>query len=212
MMITQIHVKLDVNQYNVTRIVFLGTIIFFFISPFNIMLLRTFETSRESLIRLRMPNAAEAGTFLSCSTPYDDNRCSVQSANRTDSKHCLTDVEAIAGHISPLVSFVMQVCLIRELFALTGKYSHIFVNILWLVSLFIFITVATAVHGSTCYHDYTTFIISLVGLLLGGFIMSLLVLNGPDRSTIENYIAIKHKNLTTTNHDPKIMIEITEIC
>jgi hypothetical protein len=210
-----IKLQLNVNLHNIGRIVFLGCALYFIpiFSSYNLVVRR--DASRESLIRSRMPNVTKSATFLSCNTPYDDSRCSVQSAiqsaNRNDSKDCLTDFEAMIGHILPLVLFVMQVCLTRELFALSGNYSDILGNILWLITLFIFVIIAIAVHGSTCYNDYASNIISVVGCFLGSFVIVLVVVGGRNRSLEETSIAFKHKKVTTINYDPKILAKVTVI-
>ncbi len=172
-----IKVQLDVNLYNISRIVILGCAIFA-ISLFSMFHLETIETSRGSFTRRLLPNVTESVIRSYCKTPYDDSRCSVQPANRNDSKHCLTDLEAMTGHILPLVSFVMQISLTQELFALSGNYSHILRNILWLITLFIFTVIAVAVHGSACYHLYGTFIVFLTGSSLGSFVIILVARGG----------------------------------
>lgn len=205
-----IQLRLNINPNNGTRIIFLGYAILA-ISVFSMFHLSTLQTSRESLIRWRMPNATEDEIFLSCSTPYDDNRCSIQSISSNHSENCLTDIQAMTGHILPLISFFMQFCLIRDLFLLRGNYSHIFVNILWFISFPIFIIVAIGAHGSTCYHTYTYLILYFPGCFLGGLIIDLVIRNG--RSCLfhetniifedETNIIFEDEPEVITNHDSK---------
>jgi len=200
MMVNLIQVRLGINPDNGLRIIVLGYSLIG-ISMFSMHHLDTLQTSRESLIHSRMPTAEVGGLFESCSTPYDDNRCSVQLISNNHSENCLTDIEAMTGHILPLVSFVMQVCLIRELFVLRGNYSHILVNILWLVSLFTFIIVIVAAHGSTCYNVYAIGITFLTGCLLGGYVGYLMIRGARKYAFYENHIIFEEETVVATSHD-----------
>jgi len=206
-MFGQIDVKLNVNPYNVSRIALLGSVLLG-ISFFSGTHLGYIQASRESFLRSRTPNATNDEIYSSCNISYDDSRCSLQPTNYNNSKVCLTDVDAMAGHILPLVLFVMEVCLIQDLFVLSGKYSHILVNILWLVFFFTFIIIAIAVHGGTCYHLNATYIISIVGCLLGGFVLHLFLPSNKHRFPDENHIAPENTTVPITNHDPEILEKV----
>lgn len=120
-----------------------------------------FQMSRESIFPSSRHNGTLSSILLQCSIPYDECRCSVLSNKFNSSIKCITDVEAMIGHILPLVPYALQLYLLQKLFSFTGNYSHILTDIFWLVALFVLVIIAICVHGSSCLYYYTSFIIFL---------------------------------------------------
>lgn len=157
------------NGYADQRVLIL-TLIVTSTSLMMIHLLNLFQNSRESIFSSFKPDETFSSMFLQCSIPYDGCRCSVLS-NRTDNSiKCITDVEAMTGHVLPLVSYALQLYLIREFFSFKGSYGFIFTDIFRITAFGSFALIATTVQGSSCSHFYTCMIICSIGICLSGFI------------------------------------------
>jgi hypothetical protein len=157
------------NGYADRRLVIL-TFIVTFTSLMMMHLENLFQNSRESIFPSSKPNGTLSSVLLQCSIPYDECRCSVLS-NRSDSSiKCITDVEAMTGHVLPLVLYGLQLYLIREFFSFKGSYAFIFIDIFRITAFGVFAEIATMAHGSSCFHFYTCVTICSTGICLSGFI------------------------------------------
>ena len=107
-----------------------------------------------------------------CKISYEDCRCSSSSNKSNSSRHCITDMEAMAAHILPMVSYLLQLYIISKVFWVTGKYRHIITEILRIAAFLIFIFISVVDHRSSCLHEFTSIIISGTGSLLFLFITS----------------------------------------
>ena len=147
-----------------------STFMLLFTSFFLLYLGNLFQSSRDSIFPLAKSNETLSNILFQCGTPYDQCRCSVLSNKTNRSMKCITDVEAMTGHILPLVSYVLQFYLIREFFSFTRNYSCSLNELYEVIAFAIFITIGIAVHGSSCSHFYTCMVISTTGMCLSGFI------------------------------------------
>lgn len=146
------------------------TFIVTFTSVIMMHLENSFQNSRESIFPSSKPNGTLSSVLLQCSIPYDECRCSILS-NRSDSSiKCITDVEAMAGHVLPLVLYILQLYLIRQFFSLKGSNRFIYIDIFRITIFGVFIIVATTTHESSCPRFYTCVTIFLTGICLSGFI------------------------------------------
>ena len=145
-------------------------IILFFISIFMVHLRNLFLSSRVSISPSAKSHKILPNVLFQCNTPYDQLRCSVSSNKTNSPMKCIADGEAMIGHILPLVSYALQLYLIREFFSFTGNYNHTLTEPYEVMVFVIFIMIATAVHESSCSHFYTCVFISTTGICLSGFI------------------------------------------
>jgi hypothetical protein len=192
------------NGYADRRAVIL-TFIVAFTSLMMMHLENLFQNSRESIFPSSKPDETLSSILLQCTIPYDECRCSVLS-NRSDSSiKCITDVEAMTGHVLPLVLYALQLYLIREFFSFKGSYGFIFTDIFRITAFGVFVTIATMAHGSSCPHFYTCVTICSTGICLSGFIFYKIF--HPDRKYFSHKIrdisqdqrlVIKNQNRETT--------------
>jgi hypothetical protein len=133
-------------------------VIFIYIQYQNISIL---EKSQKSVFMLQMPNVTLVQPHLYCGISYDHCQCSIVSV-----KHCLTDVQIKIGRISPLVLFVLQVYLIRELLSLSRDYTFSLVYSTWITCLLIFIGILVIVYRYPCFYEHTVKILCTTGCLL----------------------------------------------
>jgi hypothetical protein len=102
-----------------------------------------------------------------CNVHYEKCLCSVLSNKTQNSENCITNIELQCSRILPLVAFLFQICLLREVFTLTGNFNRKLIYIAWIASLFIFIALAIGIYWSSCYQFYITGVILLLWLPLG---------------------------------------------
>jgi hypothetical protein len=163
----RIKFRFGTNGYADKRAISLALIILF-IPLVVIYLENLFQSSRESNSPSCIPNGTLPSVFLKCSFPYDKYRCSVRSNRPDNSIKCITDVQAVTGHILPLVSYLFQLYLIHEFFSFADIYNYNFTGVFWTAFFVIFVIIAIAVHGSSCLHFYTCMIICSTGVCLSG--------------------------------------------
>lgn len=137
------------------------------------------EKSQKSIFMLKMPNVTSVQFHLYCGIPYDHCHCSIVSV-----KHCLTDEQLKWGRILPLILFVLQVCLIRELLSLSRDYTLSLVYGTWFTCLLIFIAILVVVYRYTCFYLLTYVILYITGLLLFGFVLFAFVYDSQRRDSL----------------------------
>lgn len=115
-------------------------------------------------------NVTIAVKILVCNISPENCRCSDSS---NSSVQCIPDIKIMASHVLPLVSYVLQLYVISKVFRFTGNHKDTLTDIFWTASLFIFIFILIAVHGSCCLRIFTTVIISAPGMYLSFYIMML---------------------------------------
>jgi hypothetical protein len=161
------------------------------------------DQSHESILRSPVTNVTSINEGFFCGIPYDDCLCSVQSKKNEFVKYCLTDNFLVGSRISILVSFVIQICLIRELFALSGKYARFFICVLWITSVFLFVIIANGIYRDSCFHRYISCFLYCTGALL--FLPVFYdVFNSKDidRSPRNNYNNFSDSELEEIDDDP----------
>ncbi len=89
-----------------------------------------------------------------CRLHYEKCLCSILSNKTENSENCITNIELQFSRILPLVSFVLQICFLREVFTLDGNFNRKLIYIAWIASLFTFIGLAIAIYWSSCYHEF----------------------------------------------------------
>ena len=195
--------------YNASSAVNMAMLIILIASPLPILEFR-FRNACELFFSLPTHNRTVDSNVSGCSIPYDQCRCSF-SSNRSSgfTKECITDAEAMAGHVLPLVVYAEVLYLFYNLVSFTGKYRHIFTDIFWIIALVIFVILAVAVHGSSCLHYYTIFIISTISVLLA-FVPFHLYCRVRDQYLLRaRHDANQDQRLTTDDHEHDITITCT---
>ena len=172
-----IKIKFPLDKYNYTdsRIHCVAILLVFF-STGNFCLHIRFQHCRQSLLKSQ-PNMTLPRYPLMRDIPYDECRCSILSINFNNSIDCITDIQAMTGHIAPLLFYVLHLYLIYELFSCTGKYSRIIKDIFWIVALFIFVIVAIGVHGSSHLNFEITRVVCVTSVVMFSCVSFLMIVS-----------------------------------
>jgi hypothetical protein len=181
---------------------FLGCVILAIICS-NLYLQNVLAESEESILHSRGLNVTHISPFLYCELPYDDCLCSILSNKSHSSEKCITRIQLEGSRILPFISFFLQICLVRELFSLSGDHRHVIIYALWIVSIFIFVGMTIGIHWSACYHVYITAALYSTGGSLWFLSLHNLLVN-EDRtrsSSNRNQVIVPHRSETTNNEN-----------
>jgi hypothetical protein len=164
-------IKFGTTPNNATRAAFVGLTLLIICHVCFTRIYDILDNAHEALLQSSMSNLTSIKIRLPCDIPYDNCRCSVQLAKNVFLKDCLTDDFLLRSRIFPLVSFILQVCLIRDLFTFSGKYTHFVIYILWTTAVFIFVIISNGIYGSSCFHRRAMLLLQCTGGIL--FILSI---------------------------------------
>ena len=151
-------------------------VLFIYMQSEHILIL---EKTQESVSILQMPNVTSVQPHLYCRISYDHYRCSIVSV-----KHCLTDEQFKIGRILPLVLFVLQVYLIRELLSLSRDYTFSLIYSTWITCLLIFIGILVIIYRYPCFYEHIARILCVSGCFLFGFVFSAFVYDNYRRDSL----------------------------
>ena len=160
-----------------------------FLFCYTISVRFTFQNSYRVLMELSSSNVTTSWCGLCCGLPYEECLCSVQSTKNISLEDCVDDRLLLGSRICPLLSFILQILIIREVFTITGKYSRFLVKSLWISAVFIFIFIANGIYRSSCLHRAINFFVPAAG----GIWFPLLIFDLPDvRNTV--YVSSINQN------------------
>jgi hypothetical protein len=84
---------------------------------------------------------------------YEKCLCSVLLNKTKNSEKCITGIELQCSRFFPLLSFLLQICIAREHFTLSGDFNRRVIYIPWIASFFIFIGLVIGIYWDSCYHE-----------------------------------------------------------
>jgi hypothetical protein len=125
-----------------------------------------FGESVKAILQSRGLNVTNTSPVFYCQLPFDECLCSVLSNESHTSKKCITETQLISTRILPLISFVLEVCLIREFFSLSGNHRLVIISVLWIVSIFVFVGMTIGIYWSSCYHVSITITVTVISMFL----------------------------------------------
>jgi membrane protein implicated in regulation of membrane protease activity len=190
------------NTHSIVTTFFLGFFVFA-INWFNSSLLASFGESEKSILHSRKLNSTHKPDILYCDLSYDDCLCSVLLNKSNTSANCIAYDELLVSRILPLISFFLQIFLVRELFSLITDRCRAIIYVLWIASIFTLISMTISIYWSSCYHVYITFILFLTsGLLLFLSLHNLLVNADRQRSSSNR------NQPTIVNRSEKVIVRV----
>jgi hypothetical protein len=173
----------------------------FALSWFNVYLQSLFGESEKATLLLRGLNVTNRSPIFYCDLPYEDCLCPVLLNKSDISQNCITHDELVVSRVLPLVSFLLQISLVRELFSLSADHRRIIICALWIASVFAYIGMIISISWSSCYHAYITSTLLLTGGSLWFLSLHNLMVN-VDRQypfSNRNQVIIAHRSETTNN-------------
>jgi hypothetical protein len=158
----KIHFGTTLDSSHTSGAVALGCVIFA-INCANAYIHSFLDESVKSMVHSRGLNVTHTRTMFNCDLSYEDCLCSVSLNKFNTSENCITHDELVMNRLLPLVSFFLQIYLVRELFSLSADRPHVFIYALWIASIFIFTSMTISIYWSSCYHAYIIFALFLTG-------------------------------------------------
>jgi len=144
-------------------------------------------------------------SLLQCNISYDECRCSATSNKFNNSKNCITNIQAMSGHILPPLSFVLQIYIIYKLFSLTGNLSRIQTNLFWFAALLVFMITAVTAQGNSCLHFYTSEIALYSDFLLFLVVYYLVIHATWEYPSHTRYKTYRKRRLVKKNHNRQML-------
>ena len=155
----------SLTSYHAFKAFLLGFSLFI-IGVFNVCFHNFFGKSEKSILQSHNINVTQRLDVFFCDLPYDDCLCSVLSNKSDTSDNCITYAKLLGSRVLPLVSFILQIFLIRELFSFSADRLRVVIYALWIASIFTFIGLTISIYWSSCYHAYISFILYVTGVSL----------------------------------------------
>jgi hypothetical protein len=160
-------IKFGTTSNNVFRAEFLSCVLICFtLIAFEHR--RLLDNAHDAILHSPISNVTSFKMGIFCGIPYEDCLCSVQSNKNEHSEDCLTDDFLMGSRSFVLISYILQVCLLRDLISFNGKYARFLVNILWITSVFIFIIIANGIYQGSCFQRLVSGILGCSDILLFG--------------------------------------------
>lgn len=161
------------------------------------------ENCRRSIYSLSMNNIILNNSLLQlqCSIPYEECRCSFILNKYNNSIECITDIESIIAHMSPIVSYILQVYIIYEIFSFSEKSNYILRDVFSFVTLFIFTIIVINAHESTCSNYNTSEFLLYSSTFLYGIFLCLFIVSDIKYVTCLRYKTYQKRRLVNNNHN-----------
>ncbi len=118
------------------------------------------------ILSSRLTNMTSAKVNRYCGLPYDDYRCSVLSITPNISQYCLNDAQITGARLLPLLLYVLELCLIHELFSLSEDCVRFFLYALGITSVFTFGVIIILIYHNTCAQLCVTLFLFSTGAIL----------------------------------------------
>ncbi|CAF2213914.1 unnamed protein product [Rotaria magnacalcarata] len=104
---------------------------------------------QKSVFMFRESNVTNVKLNMYNNIPYEDCRCKVVPV-----ESCLTDEELKYTRIIPLVLFLLQIYLLKDILSLHQDRRYSLLNLYWIVSIFVFFCFLIIIYLSS--YDYST--------------------------------------------------------
>jgi hypothetical protein len=115
--------------------------------------------THDLIISSRLSNVTPAIFNMSCGLPYNDYHCSALSTILNASNTCLNHAQITSIRVLPLVSFVLQLITIYELFTLVEDSWRFYVHSLGIASALTFGVIILLFYHDSCAPAFTTIIL-----------------------------------------------------
>jgi hypothetical protein len=117
--------------------------------------------SHHAIVDSRLPNRTSNKLIIPCGFSYADYSCSVLSITPNISQHCLNDAGITGVRLLPLLLFVLELCVIHELFSLSDDCIRFFLYAIAIVSV-----ITVFIYHNSCAQFYITeFLFLMCGIL-----------------------------------------------
>jgi hypothetical protein len=151
--------------YHVCNGFFLGCVVFGIVY-LNADLQSLLGEAGKSILHSRGLNVTNISPLFFCDLPYEDCLCSVLSNKSDNSEKCISYHQLAGSRILPLISFFLQIFLVRELFSFSTYCPRFISSALWTTSLLSFIGIAISIYLNNCYQAYIVATLLKTGAVL----------------------------------------------
>jgi hypothetical protein len=143
-------------------------------------------------------------SLLECNIPYEECQCSVISNKFNNNIECVTDIQTMIAHISPLASYILQIYIINNLFSFKEKLNNIIRYVFWIVTLFIFIIISISAYESTCLYYNTSEFLLYSGTFLYAIFVCLFISSDINYRICLHNKTYQKQGLVKNNHNHEV--------
>ncbi|CAF0923450.1 unnamed protein product [Rotaria sordida] len=145
-------------------------VLFFFICV-QYRYIFTLGEIQKSVFMFREPTVTNVKLNMYNNIPYEDCRCNVVPV-----ESCLTDEELKYTRIIPLILFLLQIYLLKDILSLHHERKYFLLNLYWIVSMFAFFCFLIIIYRSSYFYGTITRILVCTGLylFLNGYISQII--------------------------------------
>ena len=120
------------------------------------------ENIQKSVFMNREGNITDIDYHMYNNIPYEDCRCNVIS-----NELCLSNLHIKYTYILPLIVFVLDVYILKDLLSLHRYREYFFLeNLYWISSIFLFFCVLILIYQNSQYYFITTCNLAYLGMIL----------------------------------------------
>jgi hypothetical protein len=153
--------------------------------------------AEKSILESRNTTLTQRLPFLYCNLPFNDCLCSVVSNKSDTSDKCITYAVLVGSRILPMISFFLQIVLVRDIFSFSTDCPRIVIFTLWITSIFAFIGIPISIYWNDCFQVYITLILMFTGMLLSAL-------------GIYNVIIVHSYHVANLNRNQAVVVENSE--
>lgn len=137
------------------------SLVLLFVAAIQLYHVFVLQKIQQSVFMFRQPNVTDVGFNMHKDISYEDCRCNVISI-----ESCLTNLQFKYTRILPLILFVLDIYILKDLLSLNRYRRHFIVNFYWIASIFLFFCLVMIIYRSSHYYLVVNSVLSEVGILL----------------------------------------------
>jgi hypothetical protein len=133
---------------------------------FAVDLHTAFGESEKAIFDSRGLNVKHTSPMDYCELPYEECFCSTLPKEFHISIKCISKFQLTISRIIPLISFVLEIVLIRQFFSFSGNYRPVIISLLWIAFILVFVGMTILIYWNSCYHVTITQIIAVISMII----------------------------------------------
>lgn len=145
---------------NETRL-FIHSLVLLFVAATQFRHIFILENIQKLVFTHRQSNITNIVYHMYTNMPYEDCRCNVVSI-----ESCLTDLQLKYTRILPLILFVLEIYILKDILSLKYYRKDFLRNLYWITAIFLLFYLLIIIYRSSRDYSLMAFLLSYSGMLL----------------------------------------------
>lgn len=151
-----------INVYGISEDdVFMKCMLLLFLTAMQFYHVFVLKGIQRSVFRLRQPNITNIDFGMHEYISYEDCRCNIISI-----ESCLDDLHFKYTRTLPLILFVLEVHILKDLLSLSRYRRYFIINFYWIISTFLFFCLVMIIYQSSYYYITINILLSELGIVI----------------------------------------------